>query len=136
MSDVASPRSGWYLDPENQELQRYWDGAAWTTRTAPAPGITPVTAAEHQAAGSATSSMTTEAVAPAAATAATAATAPSEPPAPAQASSDLFPTSEQRAPAPERPSRRIGRGTIVLIFVGAIVIAIGGSMLLTGGLPS
>jgi membrane protease YdiL (CAAX protease family) len=27
--------AGWYADPVDRHLQRYWDGAAWTTATAP-----------------------------------------------------------------------------------------------------
>jgi len=36
--------AGWYLDPGNTALQRYWDGAAWTEHVAPvaAPPATPV----------------------------------------------------------------------------------------------
>lgn len=29
----ASPPEGWYPDPQNAELQRYWDGNAWTDQT-------------------------------------------------------------------------------------------------------
>ena len=34
---TATPPAGWYPDPTNSILQRYWDGHAWTavTRTAP-----------------------------------------------------------------------------------------------------
>jgi len=37
MSDQppAAPVPGWYADPADPALQRYWDGAAWTTHTAP-----------------------------------------------------------------------------------------------------
>ena len=31
----AGPVPGWYVDPADPALQRYWDGAAWTTHTAP-----------------------------------------------------------------------------------------------------
>lgn len=27
---------GWYPDPQNSGIQRYWDGTAWTAQTAPA----------------------------------------------------------------------------------------------------
>lgn len=29
----ASPPEGWYPDPQNAELERYWDGNAWTEQT-------------------------------------------------------------------------------------------------------
>ncbi|NMD55228.1 DUF2510 domain-containing protein [Tsukamurella conjunctivitidis] len=29
--------ANWYPDPDNGELLRYWDGAAWTAHTAPRP---------------------------------------------------------------------------------------------------
>lgn len=28
--------AGWYLDPADETLQRYWDGAAWTEHVEPA----------------------------------------------------------------------------------------------------
>ena len=34
----SNPVAGWYADPADPALQRYWDGAAWTTHTAPAAG--------------------------------------------------------------------------------------------------
>ncbi|WP_061964326.1 DUF2510 domain-containing protein [Demequina aurantiaca] len=130
MSDVAQPRSGWYLDPENQDLQRYWDGSAWTTKTAPAPGST-----QPAAPGSAQPAAP-ESTQPTAATTPPQAPAGSEIPTSGQAPAAPVQSAETAASEPERPSRRIGRGTIVVIFVGAIAIAIGGSMLLTGGFPS
>ena len=27
--------AGWYADPSSSERMRYWDGGAWTERTAP-----------------------------------------------------------------------------------------------------
>ncbi|MGC4934795.1 DUF2510 domain-containing protein [Gordonia sp. DT30] len=43
-TDAATPPpppptvpAGWYADPNNAALQRYWDGAQWTEHTAPAP---------------------------------------------------------------------------------------------------
>ena len=30
--------AGWYDDPQDQQLIRYFDGASWTTQTAPRPG--------------------------------------------------------------------------------------------------
>lgn len=26
----ASPEPGWYIEPSNQNFERYWDGASWT----------------------------------------------------------------------------------------------------------
>lgn len=26
---MSNPRPGWYVDPKNKKLQRFWDGAAW-----------------------------------------------------------------------------------------------------------
>lgn len=37
MPDTPLPPAGWYLDPEQPALQRYWDGLQWTTSVAPAP---------------------------------------------------------------------------------------------------
>lgn len=37
MSDTSQPSAGWYIDPEQPEYQRYWDGTQWTTHIAPAP---------------------------------------------------------------------------------------------------
>lgn len=36
MSDT--PQAGWYPDPSDPSLQRYWDGTKWTEHTAPAAG--------------------------------------------------------------------------------------------------
>lgn len=33
----ASPPAGWYLDPSNERLNRWWDGNAWTEHAAPIP---------------------------------------------------------------------------------------------------
>jgi hypothetical protein len=32
----ALPPGGWYQDPHNAQMMRYWDGAAWTAQTRPA----------------------------------------------------------------------------------------------------
>lgn len=32
-----SPTPGWYPDPDNEQLARYWDGEGWTEHRAPAP---------------------------------------------------------------------------------------------------
>jgi hypothetical protein len=34
----ASPRAGWYPDPEHDDQERYWDGTAWTDHRQPAAG--------------------------------------------------------------------------------------------------
>jgi membrane protease YdiL (CAAX protease family) len=62
MSDnVGHAPAGWYADPTQPELQRYWDGMAWTSATAPmsplqwvAPSVPPsdAEATEQQAHGS------------------------------------------------------------------------------------
>ncbi|MGD9956694.1 MAG: DUF805 domain-containing protein [Candidatus Nanopelagicales bacterium] len=31
----AGPAAGWYSDPGDPAMQRYWDGTAWSTQTAP-----------------------------------------------------------------------------------------------------
>lgn len=36
---VMAPVPGWYANPENAAELRWWDGSAWTTRTAPAYGV-------------------------------------------------------------------------------------------------
>src|SRR4051812_41837101 len=38
--------AGWYTDPNNPQAQRYWDGAQWTSQSAPA--AVPVPAAAVQ----------------------------------------------------------------------------------------
>jgi hypothetical protein len=35
MSETAS--AGWYHDPHNSAILRYWDGAAWTEARMPVP---------------------------------------------------------------------------------------------------
>lgn len=35
MSETSAPPAGWYYDPEESGLQRYWDGAAWTHQVPP-----------------------------------------------------------------------------------------------------
>ncbi len=32
MTEPQSAPEGWYDDPEDSRLQRYWDGGAWTER--------------------------------------------------------------------------------------------------------
>jgi hypothetical protein len=39
--DAAVPEPGWYEDPDDAGRVRWWDGAAWTARTAVAPGAGP-----------------------------------------------------------------------------------------------
>lgn len=34
---MSNPVAGWYHDPSNPSLQRYWDGNQWTTYTQPLP---------------------------------------------------------------------------------------------------
>lgn len=35
---MSTPAPGWYPDPSAPGNQRYWDGTAWTSSTAPMPG--------------------------------------------------------------------------------------------------
>jgi hypothetical protein len=30
---MATPVAGWYQDPQNASMKRYWDGAQWTEQT-------------------------------------------------------------------------------------------------------
>lgn len=32
-------RAGWYLDRDDPELERYWDGKAWTEETRQSPSL-------------------------------------------------------------------------------------------------
>ena len=34
---IGQQPAGWYPDPQSPNSVRYWDGAAWTQQTAPAP---------------------------------------------------------------------------------------------------
>ena len=49
------PPSGWYVDPGDESVLRYWDGARWTEHTmpqpAPTPEATPAAAAAEPARG-------------------------------------------------------------------------------------
>lgn len=38
---TPTPAPGWYPDPAQHGLQRYWDGSAWTQSTQPMPGAVP-----------------------------------------------------------------------------------------------
>jgi hypothetical protein len=44
MNGGTAPEADWFSDPDNPSLLRYWDGTAWTDRTALVPA--PVHAAE------------------------------------------------------------------------------------------
>lgn len=51
---MSSPQAGWYQDPQNRQLQRYWDGSQWTTHTQPIspPPPPPYVASSPASAGS------------------------------------------------------------------------------------
>lgn len=38
---TPTPAPGWYPDPAQHGVQRYWDGSAWTQSTQPIPGAIP-----------------------------------------------------------------------------------------------
>ena len=38
---MTLPAAGWFTDPENPSLQRWWDGAAWTEFRQPLPVVEP-----------------------------------------------------------------------------------------------
>ncbi|PKQ25066.1 MAG: hypothetical protein CVT64_11565 [Actinobacteria bacterium HGW-Actinobacteria-4] len=46
MTEKPVPPAGWYNDPSDPTLQRYWDGAAWTQQVAP---LTPTSLAGPEA---------------------------------------------------------------------------------------
>lgn len=54
MTDTHTKAPGWYTDPEDPALIRYWDGQAWTSRLRPRPAWAPPlddeAAARHHAA--------------------------------------------------------------------------------------
>jgi len=82
----ATAPAGWYPDPSDPTMVRYWDGAAWAERTQPAPSLLPAPVAEPVAAEPvAAEPVISETVAPEAvapepvATATDEATAPVEP---------------------------------------------------------
>lgn len=39
---TSHPAPGWYTDPEQYGMERYWDGAAWSDQRRPASAIQPV----------------------------------------------------------------------------------------------
>lgn len=45
LTAMSNPAAGWYQDPHNPTLQRYWDGNIWTDATRPA--VPPVPGAAH-----------------------------------------------------------------------------------------
>ena len=51
VSGPAAPPAGWYLDPEGQQVLRWWDGAHWGPHTQPLPGA-PEGTGRHRAAAS------------------------------------------------------------------------------------
>jgi uncharacterized protein DUF2510 len=49
-NDQATKAPGWYRDPEDPALIRYWDGTHWTGRQRPRPSWGPALTAEEEAA--------------------------------------------------------------------------------------
>lgn len=49
---MTGPSRGWYLDPSNNNRQRYWDGETWTVHQEPTPfyenKLTPLSSQEKQ----------------------------------------------------------------------------------------
>lgn len=39
MLPPSAPVPGWYADPEQYGMQRYWDGTAWSEQRRPAPDV-------------------------------------------------------------------------------------------------
>lgn len=39
MVAMTTTPAGWYQDPQDPSLQRYWDGSTWTQHTAPAATV-------------------------------------------------------------------------------------------------
>lgn len=81
----ATPPSGWYPDPDGSGGQRFWDGAAWTSASTPAP--TTSDRPQPHAAGSGLSAP--------AATPATAPSLPTSAPPAALGTSGNWPTASQ-----------------------------------------
>jgi Protein of unknown function (DUF2510) len=56
-----TPPPGWYTEPSNPFLHRWWDGSAWTQHTAPAQGSGPTSGfpvqPQQDLSGKATTSM-------------------------------------------------------------------------------
>lgn len=48
MSGGSLPPAGWYADPRDSRLVRYWDGQVWTAHTAPSPSLTEEIAVPEQ----------------------------------------------------------------------------------------
>lgn len=38
---MATPVAGWYQDPQNASMKRYWDGTQWTEQTQLAAAVPP-----------------------------------------------------------------------------------------------
>jgi hypothetical protein len=139
MSDSTVPGAGWYIDPDQPELQRYWDGAQWTNHTAPAPSVAPPAApsptfapAPFATTGPPAPTGTyftpegldqPEASSPAAAFAAQYHEAMPDP------GRSLYVAPPE--PTATRRNRHVSRGAVALIIVGAIAVAIAVSIALT-----
>jgi len=56
-ASVSTPPAGWYTDPNNSFLYRWWDGTAWTEHTAPAGQPSGVAMPAQDLSGKANTSM-------------------------------------------------------------------------------
>lgn len=46
---MATPAAGWYQDPQNASMKRYWDGTQWTEQTQLTAAVPPPPPAPGQA---------------------------------------------------------------------------------------
>lgn len=97
--------AGWFPDPNDPNLSRYWDGSAWTASSRTGPPVAPVE--------SPPTTPLPVAVSP-----------PSGPPAVTSppVAPPLGPPSTSSMPSHEKGRRRLGAGGIVLLATGVLVV--------------